>query len=59
MHMNLFQVMLDGEDAMRIVKADLANLRLNAPPRLKSVSGDRGVYAGEEMGGGGCLCAFV
>jgi len=29
-------VMLDGEDAMRIVKADLANLRLHAPSEIKS-----------------------
>ena len=30
--------MLDGDDAMRIVKADLANLRSLAPAKLKDVS---------------------
>ena len=30
--------MLDRDDAMRIVKADLANLRSQAPPKIKDVS---------------------
>ena len=48
---------------MRIVKADLANLRLHAPSELKSVSGNRvHMYVGEmgrEVGAYVHVCDFM